>query len=373
MSTDPANSANSAEEVEITIETTASPHERANETIQELEVEVRNHTGSSQAPGAQQIALDLLRLIRENAQNLSKQAAEQIQSLRSGGTSDYLDPDFWKGLGMVLEYQVNEIRALIQRRVRGEYTTDAYGMDQEIVELLRPIAGFLYRSWWRINSSGLEHIPAEGGVLLAANHAGVLPWDGAMLATALLDEHPAGRMVRVLHQRWMSVVPVLAPTIAAVGQVPALPENAERLLADGQVVAAFPEGPKAGGKLFRDRYQLAGFDAEAFVRAALRSKAAIVPVAIIGAEESYPVIANFDRVAKLLGLPYLPITPLFPLLGPLGLIPLPTKWSILIGEPLNTGSGDPEDQPLVTKLSNDLRSSVEALISRGLAERESVF
>lgn len=364
-----------SEEIEISIDTTPSAHEQVAEAVQELEVEIRNHEVAS--PDAQKMALDLLRLVRENTQRLSAQAAAQVQEMLKGGIgSDYLDPDFWRGVGMVLEYQLKEIQALIQRRVKGEYSTDAYGKDDEIVELVRPLAGFLYRTWWRVTTIGLEHVPAEGGVLLVANQSGVLPWDSAMIATAILEEHASPRVARSLHQRWMSAIPILAPALAAVGQVPALPENAGRLLSEGEIVSVFPEGPRGAGKLFRDRYKLAGFDATAYVQAALRAQVPIVPLVVIGAEETYPVLANLGRVAKLFRLPYMPITPLFPWLGPLGLIPLPSKWTIIFDAPLDLHDLDEtaaENPAVVARLSETLRLRIETLLKRGLAERRSPF
>ncbi len=364
-----------SEEIEIAFDTTPSPQEQAAEAVQELEVEIRNHEATT--PDAQHIALDLLRLVRENTARLGAQAAERVQAiLKDGMSSDYLDPDFWRGLGMVLDYQFKEIQALIQRRVKGEYSTDAYGKDDEVVELVRPFAGFLYRTWWRVTTIGLEHVPSDGGVLLVANQSGVLPWDSAMIATAILKEHSTPRVARTLHQRWMSAIPVLAPALAALGQVPALPENARRLLEEGEIVSVFPEGPCGAAKLFRDRYKLAGFDAAEFVRAALQANAPIIPLVVIGAEETYPVLANLDRVAKLLGLPFLPITPLFPWLGPLGLIPLPSKWTIVFDAPLDISGLDAsaaDDPAIVTRLAEALRMRIESLLKRGLAERPSVF
>ena len=348
------------------------------EAEQDIEVEIRNHerAADSAPSNMQQMALDLVRLMRENAERLGAGAVEQLQGVLKGGMSDYLDPDFWRGIGMVLEYQITELRGMIQRRLKGEYRTDNYGSDDEVIELVRPIAGFLYRSWWRVRVSGLGHVPAEGGVLLVANHAGVVPWDGAMLATAVLEEHAAPRLVRILHQKLISSIPILAPTLAAFGQVPAIPANAERLLIEGELVGVFPEGVRGAGKLFRDRYQLKGFDATAYVQAALRTGAPIVPVAVIGAEETYPVIFNLSKAAKLLGLPYIPITPLFPWAGLLGLIPLPSKWAILFDAPLATtglGAAAAEDAALVARLAATLQARLEALIERGLAERGSAF
>jgi 1-acyl-sn-glycerol-3-phosphate acyltransferase len=352
--------------------------EEAARVEQDIEVEVHNQAeaSSATAPLLQQMANDLLRLVRENAERLGGGALEQLQSVLKGGIGDYLDPDFWKGIGMVLEYQINELRALIQRRIKGEYSTDAYGRDDEMIELIRPLAGFLYRSWWRIRVSGLDQVPGDGGVLLVANHAGVVPWDGAMLATALLEDHASPRLTRILHEKLISSIPILAPTMAALGQVPAMPANAERLLNEGELVAVFPEGARGAGKLFRDRYTLRGFEPGPYIQAALRAKAAIVPVAVIGAEETYPVIFNLDKAAKLLGLPYLPITPLFPWAGLLGLIPLPSKWAILFGEPLDTSgleASTADDSTIVAKLAATLKMRVEALIEQGLQERGMPF
>jgi 1-acyl-sn-glycerol-3-phosphate acyltransferase len=223
---------------------------------------------------------------------------------------------------------------------------------------------------------GLDHVPAEGGALLVANHAGVIPWDGAMLATAILEDHASPRLVRILHQKLISAIPILAPTLAALGQVPALPANAERLLSEGEIVGVFPEGARGAGKLFRDRYTLRGFDATAYVQAALRAGVAIIPVAVIGSEETYPVIFNLDKAAKLLGLPYLPITPFFPWAGLLGLIPLPSRWVILFDTALDTnglGTDAAEDASIVSRLAGVLKIRLEAVIERGLAERGSPF
>jgi 1-acyl-sn-glycerol-3-phosphate acyltransferase len=368
---------------EIAIEqaepTGPSAAQQAETTIQELEVEIRNHASSGDgADDARSMALDLLRLVRENVVRLGAEAAAQAQSLlRQGGSgSDYLDPDFWRGLGMVLEYQLKEIRGLIERRAHGQYSTDAYGMDAEIVELVRPIAGFLYRGWWRVGVSGLEHVPGSGGALLVANHAGIVPWDGMMIATAILEEHAEPRVARTLHDRWLAAAPGLAPALAAVGQAPAMPENAERLLREGQLVTVFPEGAQAAGKLFRNRYRLTGFQAGPYVRAALQAGVPIIPVAVIGAEETYPVIANLDRLARLARLPYLPITPFFPWLGLLGLVPLPRKWVIEFGQPLDTGRLTPDaanDTAQVDLLAAQLRERIEALLREGRAQRGRVF
>ncbi|MDW8145384.1 MAG: lysophospholipid acyltransferase family protein [Roseiflexaceae bacterium] len=324
--------------------------------VQELEVEIRNQTAGSAE--TRNLAADLLRLIRENLERLRPPALDSVvTALRQNVfNSDYLDPDFWRGIAMVLQYQVNELTALIQRRLRGEFAVDAYGMDSELIELVRPVASFLYRSWWRVTSEGLDGVPAEGPALLLANHSGVLPWDSAMIATAVLEDHPSQRLVRSLHDLWMTSVPGLAPALAAFGQAPALPENAARLLSDGQLVCAFPEGVQGAGKLFWNRYRLTGFDAREYIRVALRAGAPIIPVAVIGAEEIYPVLIDVRPLAQLLNLPYFPLTPLFPWFGLLGITPLPSKWSIIFDTPIDPSAYGPAaaDDPVTLAQINDL-------------------
>jgi 1-acyl-sn-glycerol-3-phosphate acyltransferase len=348
------------------------------EAVEELEVEIRN--SSAGQADARNAAAEALRLIRENLERLSPGGVEQVtQMLRQNVfNSDYLDPDFWRGVGMVLQYQVDEINQLVQRRLKGDYALDAYGMDQELIELVRPFAAFLYRTYWRVSAEGLENVPANGAALLVANRGGVLPWDSAMIATALLEEHPAARLARNLHETWLSGVPGMAPLLAAFGQVPALPENAARLLEAGELVVNYPEGARGAGKLFRNRYKLASFDAAAgFVQAALRTGAPIVPVGVIGSEETYPVLFDVRPLAKLIGLPYFPITPQFPLFGLFSFVPLPAKWTIIFDAPLATsgfGAGAAEDAAQVARLTELVRARIQGLLDeRGAASRPAFF
>jgi 1-acyl-sn-glycerol-3-phosphate acyltransferase len=360
--------AGGAEELDVALGGASESEQLRSETaeaVQELEVEIRNH-GEGQAD-ARNVAAEALRLIRENLERLSPPALERVAKMVRENllSSDYLDPDFWRGLGMVLQYQANEIAGLVRRRAQGEYTLDPYGMDQELIEIVRPFAAFMYRTWWRVTARGLEHVPADGAALLLANRSGALPWDSAMIATAVLEEHPQPRLVRSLHAGWLASVPVMAPALAAFGQVPALPENAARLLAEGQLVCAYPEGEGGAAKLFWNRYRLAPFDAAGYLRAALRVGAPLIPVAVVGAEEIYPMLGDARPVAKLLGAPFFPLTPLFPWLGPLGLIPLPTKWTIVFDEPIATsgfGATAAEDEATVARLAELVRSRVQGLL-----------
>ncbi|HET9221001.1 MAG TPA: lysophospholipid acyltransferase family protein [Roseiflexaceae bacterium] len=366
----------SAEELPIA---EATPAERARaaaiDAVEELEVEVRNQLGDQS--DERDLATDALRLIRENLALMAPEPLQQAARLiRENLTSDYLDPDFWRGLGMVLRYQAEATADLIQRRARGDYTTDPYGMDLELIEVIRPFLGFIYRRWWRVTAEGLEHVPGEGRALMVANHSGVLPWDGAMIGTAIFDEHSAPRVTRCLHLSWFSTLPVVAPALSALGQVQALPENAIRLLEDDQLVCVFPEGIKGVGKLFRDRYKLARFGRGGFVQMALRTGAPLIPVAVIGAEEIYPMLANAKPIARLIGFPYFPITPLFPWFGLLGVVPLPSKWTLVFHEPIETTQYGPQaaDDPLlVSELSEQVRARIQATIDERVARRKSIF
>nr|WP_255604538.1 lysophospholipid acyltransferase family protein [Oscillochloris sp. ZM17-4] len=236
----------------------------------------------------------------------------------------------------------------------------------------------MYQTWWRVKSYGLEHVPAEGRAMLVSNHSGVLPWDGAMISSAVATEHPVrpDRVVRSLHLHWFSTLPFIAPALAATGQVPGLPENAVRLLENDELVCVFPEGLKGVGKLYKDRYKLARFGRGGFVQAALRARAPIVPVAVVGAEEIYPMLYNAESFAKLIGFPYFPLTPLFPWLGLLGTIPLPTRWSITFCPPISTEEYGPRaaDDPLtVLSLAEQVRDTIQETIDARLAERTSIF
>jgi 1-acyl-sn-glycerol-3-phosphate acyltransferase len=222
-------------------------------------------------------------------------------------------------------------------------------------------------------------VPSSGRVLLVANHSGgLLPYDGLVLAHALGDHHPAGgRTARPLVEDWAFHFPFLGPALMRLGVVRASAANAERLLLRDQAVIVFPEGAKGSGKYYRDRYRLQRFARGGFVSLALRTGAPLVPVAVLGAEEIYPVLARWQWLARMLGVPHFPVTPTFPWLGLLGLIPLPTKWRLVFGEPIDLvaehGIGADEDELLVNRLKEAVRERIQRMIVDGLRGRDSVF
>jgi 1-acyl-sn-glycerol-3-phosphate acyltransferase len=253
---------------------------------------------------------------------------------------------------------------------------DDFGLDPETIRSARPLLDFLRRRWWRVEVVGLEHVPDDRAVLFVANHSGLLPWDGLLLAETVAAAHGASRRPRFLIADWLITLPFVQPALAKLGGVRACRENAERLLESGCSVVAFPEGVKGAAKSFRDRYRLQRFGRGGAVRLALAADVPVVPVAIVGAEEAHPILFKVETPARALGLPFLPVTPTFPWLGPLGALPLPSKWVISFGEPLGATPRGPEaasDDLLVARLTEELRSEVQRLVREALRIRQGVF
>jgi 1-acyl-sn-glycerol-3-phosphate acyltransferase len=265
-----------------------------------------------------------------------------------------------------------------RRRLTGDYDIDDFGFDPDLTEnVLVPLLRPLFHTWFRTEVIGIEHLPADGGALLVANHAGGL-WaiDGAMTAMAVYETHPNHRYLRMLGADLVFTTPVLGPLARKAGSTLACNPDAERLLTGGELVGVWPEGFKGIGKPFSERYKLQRFGRGGFVSAALRTGTPIVPVSIVGSEEVHPVLGNARTMARILNLPYFPLTPTFPWLGPLGLVPLPTKWYIEFGEPIPTVEHGPhgaDDPMLVFELTDRVRETVQSTLYRLLMQRRSVW
>jgi 1-acyl-sn-glycerol-3-phosphate acyltransferase len=265
---------------------------------------------------------------------------------------------------------------IVKRRLTGEYETDEWGLDWEFVETIRPFVNFMYKYYWRVEVSGLEHIPDYTRGLIVSNHSGQLPFDGAMIGAAIMNEHPAQRLIRNLYASWFPTLPFVSTILERTGQVMANVENGTRLLEQDELVGVFPEGYKGVGKLFKDRYKLARFGRGGFVKMALATGAPIIPTAVVGAEETYVSLTKSDVLARLTGFPYFPLSLRFPWLGILGLVPFPTKWYIDFLEPIPTDEYGPdaaENLNLVSQLTNQTRNLVQEAINERLAQRRSVF
>jgi len=268
--------------------------------------------------------------------------------------------------------------AFLRRRLTGDYPVDDFGFDPDLTEhVLLPPLRPLYDTWFRVETRGLDNVPDTGAALVVANHSGTVPLDALMTAMALLDHHPAHRHLRMLAADLVFSLPVVAPLARKGGNTLACNADAERLLTSGELVGVWPEGFKGIGKPFRERYKLQRFGRGGFVSAALRTGAPIIPCSIVGAEETYPMLGNAKTLARLLGLPYLPITPTFPLLGPLGAVPLPSKWIIEFGEPIETahlgGAAAAEDPMLVFNLTDQVRETIQSTLYTLLMQRRSIF
>lgn len=280
-------------------------------------------------------------------------------------------------LGEDVERQVAATLAFVRRRLTGDYTVDEFGFDEDFTEniylpLLRP----LYKSWFRVEVRGIENIPSSGGALVVSNHSGTVALDSLMAQVAVHDEHPAHRHLRMLAADLVFRTPIIGEVARKSGSTLAANPDAERLLASGELAGVWPEGFKGVGKPFSERYKLQRFGRGGFVAAALRTGAPIVPCSIVGAEEIYPMIGNLKTLARLVGAPYVPITPTFPLLGPLGLIPLPSKWIIEFGAPVDTASLGPqaaEDPMVVFDLTDQIRETIQQTLYALLMQRGSAF
>ncbi len=265
--------------------------------------------------------------------------------------------------------------AFLRRRLTGDYTVDEYGFDAEITQrffmtAIRPVA----EKWFRIEVRGVENIPAAGGALVVSNHSGTIPVDGLMTAVTIHDH--AHRFLRPLGADLVFKLPVVSELARKGGVTLACNEDAERMLSGGEIVGVWPEGFKGIGKPYSERYKLQRFGRGGFVSAAIRTGVPIIPTSVVGAEEIYPLVGNIPSLARLLGVPYIPITPFFPLLGPLGLVPLPSKWIIEFGEPIRTDeydSGAAEDPMLVFNVTDQVRETIQQTLYGLLMQRKSVF
>ncbi|MGE2717377.1 lysophospholipid acyltransferase family protein [Mycolicibacterium litorale] len=276
-----------------------------------------------------------------------------------------------------LAKRISAVADFVRKRMSGEYTVDEFGFDSHLnSSVFLPLLRVLFNSWFRVEVTGVENLPAEGAALVVANHAGVLPFDGLMTSVAVKDKHPAHRDLRLLAADLVFDLPMVGQAARKAGHTMACTSDAHRLLAAGELTAVFPEGYKGLGKQFKDRYKLQRFGRGGFVSAALRTRAPIVPCSIVGSEEIYPMMADVKLIARLLGLPYFPVTPLFPMAGPLGLVPLPSKWHIQFGEPISTEEYDESaaDDPMVTfELTDQVRETIQHTLYQLLAGRRNMF
>ena len=321
----------------------------------------RRHPSLLADPGTRASAEQIAAVVRE---------IDQRRSAASGAPPVEDSPtELAKAIAAVSEFA--------RKRMAGDYTVDEFGFDEHLTNaIFLPLLRVFFQNWFRVEVSGIENLPDTGAALVVANHAGVLPFDGLMAQVAVHDHHPSHRHLRLLAADLVFDLPMVGQAARKAGHTMACTTDAHRLLANGELTAVFPEGFKGLGKHFKDRYKLQRFGRGGFVSAALRAKAPIVPCSIVGSEEIYPMIADVKLLARLLGLPYFPVTPLFPLAGPAGMIPLPSKWHIRFGEPIDTTAYEEgaADDPMVTfELTDQVRETIQHTLYQLLAGRRNMF
>ena len=278
--------------------------------------------------------------------------------------------------GDVWDRRVAAALAFLRRRLSGQYEVDEFGFDPDITDqVFHPILRLLYRDWFRTEVTGLENLPVHSAGLVVGNHSGTVALDALVLSAVLHDRHPERRYLRLLGADLVFRMPVVSDLARKTGGTVACNPDAERLLGRGELVGVFPEGFKGIGKLYSDRYKLQRFGRGGFVSAALRTGTPIIPTAIVGAEETFPMLADVKPLARLLKLPYFPLTPTFPWLGPLGLVPLPSKWLIELCPPIPTADlVEHADDPLVVfNLADQVRETIQQTLHKMLERRPDPF
>jgi len=269
-----------------------------------------------------------------------------------------------------LEHEVEDRLSKVPTRLN-DFGFDPWGYSPASMKSSALFAALLYRFYFRAETHDIERVP-PGRVLLIANHAGQLPFDGMMISSAMLLEAEPPRVVRAMAEYWVPQLPWVSVLAARGGVLVGTPENCVAMLEVGECVLAHPEGVRGMNKLFSQRYQLQRFGL-GFMRLALETDTPIVPVAVIGSEEQQPGFANLEGVGRILGMPAFPITLGFPWLGPLGMLPLPVKYHIYFGEPLHF-EGSPTDEDAVVQQKVDLvRKAITDMFTRGRGERRGVF
>jgi 1-acyl-sn-glycerol-3-phosphate acyltransferase len=323
---------------------------------------------STPPPGPVQGSADGPRVeeVRDRASSDGIPVADWLEALTAAAVQTF--GDRW-------EERLAEVQAFLRRRLTGDYEVDEFGFDAELTErflltALRPIK----EKWFRVEVRGAENIPANGGALLVSNHSGTIPVDGLMTMVSVHDA--TGRNLRPLGADLVFRLPVVGELARKSGATLACNEDAQRMLTGGELVGVWPEGFKGIGKPYSERYKLQRFGRGGFVSAAIRTGVPIIPCSVVGAEEIYPLVGNMPALARLLGVPYIPVTPFFPLLGVLGLVPLPSKWLIEFGEPIRTDSydeGAADDPMLVFNVTDQVRETIQQTLYSLLMQRRSVF
>jgi 1-acyl-sn-glycerol-3-phosphate acyltransferase len=254
---------------------------------------------------------------------------------------------------------------------------DEWGRSEHMRELARSLYDPLYRRWFRAEWEGLENIPATGGALLVSNHAGAIPSDAPVIMHGIETE--LGRPVYGLADHLLKAIPVVGVLWSRVGGVAAHPENAYRLLREQeQLVLVFPEGTKGPGKTYNERYRLRRFGRGGFVEIAMRAGVPVIPIAVVGAEESMPILFKLPNVARAMGLPYVPITANHVAFGPLlgTVLYFPTKFKLRVLDPVRFDVPPDQDRYSKSRIMDEaeaIRVSIQDNLYDMLRARQSIW
>lgn len=264
----------------------------------------------------------------------------------------------------------------MQRKQAAQASKKVDEFDPTLVWYLRPFFQFLYYHYFRVNAVGISNVPKKGPAIIVANHAGCLPYDAVMINLATYNRHPEKRPVKFLVHDFAFNIPFLDVLVKRTGGIQASPRNAQNLLENNELILVFPEGVRGIGKEYNQRYKLQKFGRGGFIRTAIKTKSPIIPTAIIGSEEIHPIIWAPRHIGEKLGVPFFPVTPTFPWLGPLGLMPLPSKWKIVFGKPIrfdDTKTSDAEKPALVKRKTGEVKKIIQKMINKELARRKSIW
>lgn len=311
------------------------------------------------------IQTSLKNLLNERKNRADQNEIDLVSGVASQ-ISDFLSRDFF----------LSGFKSVPNEKLKVTDDVDDFGVDQNFRLKLKPFFDFLYYKYWRVKTTGIENIPNTGRALIVGNHSGALPYDGAILGVTILNEHPVRDDARFLVEDFVYYMPFLGSYMYRLGGIRACPENAKRILETGNLLVVFPEGVKGLGKYYKDRYKLQRFGRGGFIKLCIETQSPLIPVGIVGAEEIHPIIYKSNMLAKMIGVPYVPITPTFPLLGLLGMIPLPSQWAIHFGKPVDFHNYDEStlnDGITIHKLSEQVRGNIQGILLDLLKDRQSVW
>ncbi|MCX7958495.1 MAG: acyltransferase family protein [Deltaproteobacteria bacterium] len=281
-----------------------------------------------------------------------------------------LDSGLKKLTNEVLGFDIDEKIKKLPTPVN-EFGYDPFGFRPEILRYAALPAYIIYKYYFRVQVFGIENVP-ERNIMFVANHAGQLPFDGFLIAASLLLEKDPPRLIRSMVEKWAPTLPFVSTFFARTGQIVGTPENAIKLLNMKESLLVFPEGVKGINKTFDKRYQLQEFGT-GFMKIAMETRTPIIPVAVIGSEEQQPSFANLKKIGALFGMPAFPITPTFPWLFPVGILPYPVKYRIHFGRPMNFNDSPESDEDILFKNVAEVRSTLQSMIYSGLKQRKSIF